>query len=64
MQGSWRWGGLGQGYSENNRIHLRFLVSVAFWGFGNRSVLLEECVVVEYYLLRITHPGLPKGGIY
>ena len=54
-----RVGGGGTLKRENTLHFLK--MPMAFWDLQNRSVLLEGCVVVDYYLRQITHPELPKG---
>lgn len=53
---------LGGGGTLKRENTLHFLkMPMAFWDLHNKSVLLEGCVVVDYYLRQITHPELPKG---
>ena len=48
---------------KENTLHF-LKMPMAFWDLQNRSVLLEGCVVVDYYLPQIPHPDLPKEGNY
>lgn len=64
VKGTWVGGGvsLRGGGTLKRRNALHFLkMPMAFWDLQNKPVLVERCVVVDYYLPQITQPDLPKG---
>lgn len=60
---SWRRGGL-EGWDTEKREYTAFLKNAnGILGF-TEQILMEGCVVVDYYLPEIPHPDLSKEGNY